>query len=403
MSRTELLVIWMVLAAVGFAQQSERNSSSRSKIFPKTFGGSRNHKIHESNSSQNSAHVPASRRGIPGNHPHSWQRNEIVEVKVSDVARQYLTGLGTTVVIPFIYSFVFTASLPLNLLAILVFIFKIGLTKPTAIYMMNLAAADLLFVLLLPLKISYHFSGNDWGFGPFVCRLVTGGFYAYMCSSVLLMTCISVDRYLAVVYPIKSASWRSRRRAAGLCLVAWLLSICSALPLFLTQQSVYVTNLNITTCHDVLTLPVLHTFSLYYFPSLCILFFVIPLVVTTACYMKIISTLRSASAVNPYGKRRAFFLAIIVLCVFLVCFTPTNIVLLIHSLHFSTEPSDTLYFVYMLCVCLGSVSCCFDPLIYYYASSSFQNQLHHLLNSREDESIQVKELINKPGTSTPYL
>lgn len=402
MSRTELLVIWMVLAAVGTAQQSERNSSSRNKIVPKTFGGSRYHKIHVGNSSQNSTHVPASRRGNPGNHSLSWQRNEIVEVKVSDVARQYLTGLGTTVVIPFIYSFVFTASLPLNLLAILVFIFKIGLANPTAIYMMNLAAADLLFVLLLPLKISYHFSGNDWGLGPFVCRLVTGGFYTYMYSSVLLMTCISVDRYLAVVYPIKSASWRGRRRAAGLCLVAWLLSICSALPLFLTQQSVYVTDLNITTCHDVLPLSVLRTYSLYYFPSLCILF-VIPLVVTTACYMKIISTLRSASAVNPYGKRHAFFVAIIVLCVFLVCFAPTNIVLLIHSLHFSPGQSDTLYFVYMLCVCLGSVSCCFDPLIYYYASSSFQNQLHHLLNSREDESIQVKELINRPGTPTPHL
>ncbi|XP_078252924.1 proteinase-activated receptor 1 [Rhinoraja longicauda] len=407
MSRTELLVIWMVLAAVGSALQSERNSSSRINLSPKTFGGSRYRKISDSSGSQRRGPVPvpvpALRRGLNGSHSLGSQGNEMPAAWQSETFMRHMTGPGTTVVIPLLYTLVLAASLPLNLLAILVFLFKVGAANNSAVmYMTNLAAADLLFALLLPLKISYHFSGNDWRLGSFLCRLVTAGFYAYMCSSVLLVTCISVDRCLAVVYPIRWTSWRGRWRAACLCLASWLLSICGTLPLFLTEQAVDNYQLHITTCHDVQSFDDLHTFSLYCLPYLLVVFFLVPLVVNTVCYAKIISTLHSASAVNPQGKRHAIVLAIIVLCVFIVCFTPTNIILVVHTLNLFHGKGASLYFAYQLCLCLGSVSCCLDPLIYYYASSSFQDQLHHLLRSGQNEMIQVKERINKVGTSTPH-
>ncbi|XP_048451331.1 proteinase-activated receptor 1-like isoform X2 [Rhincodon typus] len=315
----------------------------------------------------------------------------VIKVTVSDRAKLYLMGSWTTIVIPFVYTFVFTASLPLNLLAILIFLLKMQLTKPAIIYMMNLASADLLFVLTLPLKITYHFSGNDWGFGSFLCRLVTGSFYAYMYCSVLLMMCISIDRFLAVVYPIRSATWRTWGRTVVICLVVWLVAIGGTIPLFLTEQTVYVTELGITTCHDVLPLSTLQSYSIYYFPILCFLLFVIPLLVTSFCYGCIISTLHLANQTNQCGKSRAYFLATLVLSVFIICFTPTNIILLIHYLNFYHAPSDSLYFAYMLCVSIGSMSCCLDPLIYYYASSIFKSRLQILLYPMESDSSQEKQ------------
>ncbi|XP_059500793.1 proteinase-activated receptor 1-like isoform X2 [Stegostoma tigrinum] len=315
----------------------------------------------------------------------------VINVTVSDAAKLYLMGSWTTIVIPFVYTFTFTASLPLNLLAILIFLLKMPLTNPAVIYMINLASADLLFVLTLPLKITYHFSGNDWGFGSFLCRLVTGGFYAYMYCSVLLMMCISIDRFLSVVYPIRSATWRTRGRTVVICLVVWLVAIGGTIPLFLTEQTVYVTELGITTCHDVLPLATLQSYSIYYFPILCFLLFVIPLLVTSFCYGCIISTLHVANKTNQYGKSRAYFLATIVLSVFIICFTPTNVILLIHYINFYHAPSDSLYFAYMLCVSIGSMSCCLDPLIYYYVSSIFKSRLQILLYPMESDSSQVKQ------------
>ncbi|XP_060691848.1 proteinase-activated receptor 1-like [Hemiscyllium ocellatum] len=324
-------------------------------------------------------------------------------VAISNTAEQYLTSQWMTAFIPSVYTIVFALGLLLNCMAILMIHFRMKYKKPAVIYMMNLAAADLLFLLMLPLKIAYHFSGNNWGFGSFVCRLVTGGFYAYMYCSVLLMMCISIDRFLAVVYPIRSATWRTWGRTVVICLVMWLVAIGGVLPLFLTEQTVYVTELGITTCHDVLPLSTLQNYSVYYFPTLCFLLFVIPLLVTSVCYICIISTLHSANVASKCKKTRAICLAVIVLSVFIVCFAPSNIILLIHYLHFYYAPSDALYFAYMLCVCIGSVSCCLDPLIYYYGSTLFQMHFQNLLCSKyvtESENSETDSKSCKTGTSS---
>ncbi|XP_043563214.1 proteinase-activated receptor 1-like isoform X3 [Chiloscyllium plagiosum] len=391
MGWTVQLVLWVVLlstiSALNTDKISRHNVNNIAKSFAGKFGIQRNNNVNRINNSQQNISGFLSRYGLNITH---LSQPSVIEVRVSDTAKLYLMGSWTTIVIPFVYTFVFTASLPLNLLAILIFTLKMQLTKPAVIYMMNLASADLLFVLMLPLKITYHFSGNNWGFGSFLCRLVTGGFYAYMYCSVLLMMCISIDRFLAVVYPIRSATWRTWGRTVVICLVMWLVAIGGVLPLFLTEQTVYVTELGITTCHDVLPLSTLQSYSVYYFPTLCFLLFVIPLLVTSVCYICIISTLHSANETIQFGKSHGSFLAIIVLSVFIVCFAPTNIILLVHYLHFYLAASDSLYFAYMLCVSIGSISCCLDPLIYYYASSIFKSRLQNLLYPTESDSSQNK-------------
>ncbi|XP_067885593.1 proteinase-activated receptor 1-like [Heterodontus francisci] len=408
------LVLWVALLPVISAPKP--GDLSHSKFSPKSFAGIRDPepsefvdfdgKIEGEGSGQydGSGFRDGSGFGLDEHKPIDSVKNSkelyVEYVTISDTAEQYLTSRWLTAFIPSVYTIVFAVGLLLNCIAILMIHFRIKFKKPAIIYMMNLAAADLLFVLILPLKITYHFSGNDWEFGSFLCRLVTGGFYAYMYCSVLLMMCISVDRFLAVVYPIRSASWRTQGRAVVLCLVVWIVAFGGATPLFLTEQTVYVTDLNITTCHDVLPLSTLQSYSIYYFPTLCILYFVIPLLVSSGCYICIISTLHSANMTNKCKKTRAICLAVIVLSVFIVCFAPTNIILLIHYLHFHYAASDSLYFAYMLCVCIGSVSCCLDPLIYYYASSLFQMHFQNLLCSRdvtESENSQTESKSCKTG------
>ncbi|XP_009699991.1 PREDICTED: proteinase-activated receptor 1-like, partial [Cariama cristata] len=79
--------------------------------------------------------------------------------------------------------------------SILVFLKKMKIEKPAVVYMLNLALADVLFVSVLPFKIAYHFSGNDWAFGPQMCRFITAAFYCnileYLYFAYLLCVCIS--------------------------------------------------------------------------------------------------------------------------------------------------------------------------------------------------------------------
>ncbi|KAI1905246.1 hypothetical protein AGOR_G00014140 [Albula goreensis] len=301
---------------------------------------------------------------------------------------QYLSGSLMTIVIPSIYTLVFIISLPLNTAAILMFAFKVRPKKTAVIYMLNLAVADLLFVLVLPFRVSYHFNGNDWAYGPIWCRVVTSAFYCNMYCSILLMTCISADRFLAVVYPIKSLTWRSQRRSMHLCAIMWLLAVVGVMPILLSEQSARLHELGITTCHDVLDIEQLRGYYHYYFPIFTTVFFFIPLILTTICYVRIIQALRVKGVSMQAKRNRAVVMAVTVLTVFVVCFTPTNILLLAHYVQFAYQPSESSYAAYLVFMCIGSVNCCLDPVIYYFGSSQCRKKVAIFLRCKASRELQ---------------
>lgn len=301
---------------------------------------------------------------------------------VSEDAKGFLQGRLATSFVPTVYTFVFIISVPLNLVAMVMFVHHIRPRKPAVIYMMNLACADLLFGLLLPFKIAYHYHGNNWIYGSIMCRAVTAAFYCNMYCSVLLITCISIDRFLAVVYPMNSLTWRSPKTASAVCAAMWLLALGGVSPLLITGQTMYLSDLGITTCHDVQDVEKLQAYYLYFFPIYSSVFFFIPLVFTVVCYVRIIQALAAANVGNRSRKTRAVVMAVVVLVVFVVCFTPTNVILMVHYIQLSHKSSDSSYLAYLLSMCVGSLSCCLDPVLYYFGSSQCQKQVGALLRCR---------------------
>ncbi|XP_041667182.1 proteinase-activated receptor 1-like [Cheilinus undulatus] len=306
---------------------------------------------------------------------------------LSEEARLFLTGPVSKIIIPSFYTVVCLISVPINLCALLVLARRIRPKKPAAIYMLNLACADLLFAMVLPFRISYHFNGNDWIFGPAVCHIVTAAFYWNMYCSILLIALISVDRLLAVVYPINSLSWRSPKNATIACAAMWILSFAGSLHLLFTEQTFSLTELNITTCHDIQHLQHFWVYKTY-FITLCVLLFFLPLIVTVVSYTRVIVTLSRGPPGAPgrsRKRRRAIVMALTVLVMFVLCFTPTNVFLLMQQLQFkkgeesSREASDGLYVVYLVFLCLGSLNCLLDPLVYYFGSSQCQRELFSVL------------------------
>lgn len=328
---------------------------------------------------------------------------------ISDDASGYLTSPWLMLFIPSVYTCVFIVSLPLNILAMAVFILKMKVKKPAVVYMLHLAMADVLFVSVLPFRISYYFSGSDWQFGSGMCRFTTAAFYCNMYASIMLMTVISIDRFLAVVYPIQSLSWRTLGRASFTCLVIWALAIMGVVPLLLKEQTTQVPGLNITTCHDVLNETLLQGFYACYFSAFSAIFFFVPLVVSTVCYISIIRCLSASTVATRSKKSRALFLSATVFCIFIVCFGPTNVLLVAHYLFLPDGPAtEAAYFAYLLCVCVSSLSCCIDPLIYYYASCECQRHLYSILCCKEGSdpnsyNSSGQLMPNKMETSSSHL
>lgn len=372
---------------------SALTSQNGSALLPRTFSGHfvlvtdepidyvdlavLNNLKDDGGSGSGSEQEPVKRHGLHGAHRQPQKR-----YYVSEETKAFLKGHLATRFVPTVYILVFIISVPLNLVALVMFVHHIRPRKPAAIYMLNLACADLLFGLLLPFKVAYHYNGNNWIYGSFMCRVVTAAFYCNMYCSVLLIMCISIDRFLAVVYPMNSLTWRSPQTATAVCAAMWLLALGGVSPLLIAGQTLHLPDLGITTCHDVQDVENLQAYYLYFFPIYSSIFFFIPLVFTVVCYVRIIQALAAANVENRSKKTRAVVMAVVVLVVFVVCFTPTNIILMTHYVQLSHKSSDSSYQAYLLSMCLGSLSCCLDPVLYYFGSSQCQKQVAVLLRCR---------------------
>ncbi|KAJ8380394.1 hypothetical protein SKAU_G00011720 [Synaphobranchus kaupii] len=316
-------------------------------------------------------------------------------VVVDSVTAETLKGGLTTVFLPIIYIIVVAVSLPLNAMAIWVFLFRTKKKHPAAIYMANLALSDLLFVVWIPLKIAYHFNGNDWIFGEALCKVLVGFFYANMYCSILFIACLSVQRYWAIAHPL-SHQRKNNTIATGISIAIWVFIWLTTIPLYLYDQTAKIHNLGITTCHDVNIVSdpadpypdVKYPF--FYFIFMGVFVFLIPTAVIIAAYVCLLRTLGDSMMDESAGKnrRRAIFLIVTVLVTFLVCFVPSNIMLLIHYSLLKDGVVNNGYAFYVTTLCLASLNSCLDPLIYYYVSEDFRNNVKNTLLCRSSRTVE---------------
>ncbi|KAL0965340.1 hypothetical protein UPYG_G00280000 [Umbra pygmaea] len=314
---------------------------------------------------------------------------ETVEgVFVSSATCKILNSSLTTVFLPIVYIVVFAVGLSTNAMAIWVFLFRTKKKHPAAIYMANLALSDLLFAIWIPLKIAYHFNGNNWIYGEGLCKVLVGFFYGNMYCSVFFITCISVQRYWAIVHPL-SQNRRNNQVAIGVCIVIWVAVGLLTTPLYLYEQAVNVTNLDIITCHDV-TRPSQSKIAAGYFLTMGILGFVVPTVVCIVAYVLMLRSLRSSMTDPSIAKnrRKAVVLIITVLVMFLVCFTPSNIMLLVHYSLLLAKADNNGYGFYITTLCLAALNSCVDPFVYYFISEEFREHVRNTLRCRSERNVK---------------
>lgn len=287
---------------------------------------------------------------------------------------RYLGGSLSTRVIPIIYMLVVTVGIPANVSILCLLVTKIRKVSSAILYC-SLAVSDLFLLLSLFFKAHYHFHGNHWVLGETACRVVTACFYGNLYCSAMTLACISIKRYLAVVYPFLYKSMPKRMCAAWVSLALWGVFGVAIIPELIVQQSYWLPQFNRTTCHDVLPLDhSSHMFLLYYHLILIILFLVVPLVVTIACFARIINELtRSHFDWGMYIKASS-----LVFSIFLVCFVPPGVLHFVHYVQLFVNGTETLYMYFNVAVCLCCVHACLDPFLFLLMSKSASSRLYFM-------------------------
>ncbi|MBZ3881447.1 B1 bradykinin receptor [Sciurus carolinensis] len=218
---------------------------------------------------------------------------------------------------------IFSLGLLGNLLVLSVLLLPRQRLTVAEIYLANLAASDLAFVLGLPFWAENVRNEFRWPFGVLLCRVVNGVIKAHLFISIFLVVAISRDRYRALVQPM--ASWRRRRwQAHGTCVLVWALGGLLSTPTFLLRTVKAIPELNISACFLLFPHEAWHFARMV---ELNVLGFLLPLAAILFFNFHILVSLRGRQAVSRSrcggpkdGKTTALILTLV--AAFLVCWAP---------------------------------------------------------------------------------
>ncbi|XP_068831939.1 urotensin-2 receptor [Capricornis sumatraensis] len=104
------------------------------------------------------------------------------------------------------------------------------------VYVINLALADLLYLLSIPFIVATYVT-KRWHFGDMGCRVLFSLDFLTMHASIFTLTLMSRERYAAVVRPLDTVQ-RSKGYRKVLALGTWLLALLLTLPMMLAIRLV---------------------------------------------------------------------------------------------------------------------------------------------------------------------
>ncbi|XP_037319939.2 pyroglutamylated RF-amide peptide receptor [Pungitius pungitius] len=140
----------------------------------------------------------------------------------------------TTFVI--MYMLIFLLALAGNSLVIYIVLKKRAIQTATDIFICSLAVSDLLITFFcIPFTLLQNVS-SEWFGGVLVCKAVPFVQTTAIVTGILTMTCIAVERYQGIVFPLKMRRQYSSKRAYNMLGLVWIASVIVGSPMLFVQQ-----------------------------------------------------------------------------------------------------------------------------------------------------------------------
>ncbi|KAM6252951.1 leukotriene B4 receptor 1-like [Porphyrio hochstetteri] len=278
-------------------------------------------------------------------------------------------------VVCIILSLSFIIGTPGNCIVIWTVCTKIKQVSPSVLLILNLAIADVLVLITLPIWI-YSFA-DSWVFGVTFCKILVFVIYCSMYASIFLITTLSLERLMAVFYPLTVQRHKTKGKISLIMFLVWFLSITfgvSVIPFQETEETnggLQCTCRNYSSSRQKVSYLLLETLA----------GFVIPFLIICTCYMCVAKRI---SRMTYQSKRRSERLIASIVVAFILCWFPHHVFNILDIISIQIELSnEELSFALDEIVGRGVyisgalvfISSCINPLLYAFAARRFQNHL----------------------------
>ncbi|XP_032888158.1 G-protein coupled receptor 55-like [Amblyraja radiata] len=268
----------------------------------------------------------------------------------------------------------FALGLVINSTALWILCFRLKNWTESMIYMTNLIFSDLLLLFSLPFKMHAFQKSGEWHLGPRFCEFVESLYFVNTYGTILLIMLISLDRYIAIRYPILARTLRSPQKAAVACTVLWLCVWSASIPNYFQKSP---------TTHQCFM-----GFDEFWkradIPLTMLALFAIAALAVIFCSVRIIRTLRRVveerEEINMSTSMKIISSNLVT---FLLCFTPYHVAMLLYLLarkcYMPVEYQAPLRVFLQVSQCLATTNCCLDAMYYYLIIKEFWKSKHRII------------------------
>lgn len=287
--------------------------------------------------------------------------------------------------IPFFYYVNFLLSYLGNGLVLYIIYKYEKLNTVTNIFLLNLVLSNILFASSFPFWAMYHLS--EWSFGVALCKIVSSAYFIGFYSSILFLTLMTFDRYLAVVHAVTAAKSRKKTYAVIASVAVWCISIVASVK-ELVLRNVYRIPVYGLMCEESgFSESTMRRWLLVSYYQQFLVFFLLPLFMVMYCYISI--TVRILST-RMKEKCRAIKLIFVIIFTFFACWTPYNIIILLRAVQISRvseegescSVSEKLDYALYVTRNIAYLYCCISPVFYTFVGKKFQSHFKRLITKK---------------------
>ncbi|XP_043569161.1 apelin receptor A-like [Chiloscyllium plagiosum] len=280
-----------------------------------------------------------------------------------------------------IYCLVFIFGTFGNIVVIVIMRSKKKSNRLADVFITHLAIADLVFLLTLPFWVASIALDYHWPFGQSLCKICSYILVVNMYSSIFFLTCMGIDRYLAIVLALNYSYLRNRRYAIVTSLVIWLLSMILGLPTLLSRHLLeyddkWICSEENTLSKNVFTL-VIRFIS-----------FVLPLAIITVCYCSVGFKLYrhfDRRTKEQRKKRKSIKIGFWIIAMFVLSWLPYNVLktldvfVQILTINVSCDTHEAMSKGLKVSTCLAFFNSCVNPIVYLVFDCYFRESFMQLL------------------------
>ena len=282
----------------------------------------------------------------------------------------YVTVNTMSVVSAALYTLICVTGLMGNGLVIFVVLRYAKMKTVTNMYILNLAVADLCFLIGLPFLIITSIL-QRWIFGFVICKLFYISTSINWYTSVFTLTAMSADRFLAVCHPIRAMRYRTPIISRIVCVCVWSASLLAMLPMVLyttTKPNDFGTGVSCT-----IDWPPNGSIAFIWYALM--LGFAIPVFLIVVFYTLVVMKLKTVgpkhkSKEKKKSHKKVTQMVLTVITVYVICWLPYWVFQIVLN-HISSMPVWTIHLFQIITV-LSYANSMMNPVLYAFLSENFR-------------------------------